>query len=362
MNKVILFTIPHLYGGGAERVVTLWASQLAQTKRYDVHILVSGRVPNEYSTDKSVNIDSISATYFDYEKLSLFSKIAKRRALIKRIKPDFIISFLPHIQIQTYIATLGLKTKRIETIRVSPWVIRLNTLNKILFNRCLKSSHKIILQTQEQGDFFCPQIQRKCVVIPNPLDDNYKSISNRHQSKEVVKFMAAGRIVPQKNYSMMINAFSLANKEYPGITLDIFGTGDANELSKLTTQIEDLGLGQNIRFNGRCDNIIDEYLSHDAFLMTSDFEGMPNALLEAMASAMICLSTKCKTGPKDMIDHMKNGFLSPVGDINSFANMIKSIICMPQAERQIMGDAAKRKITDMCSYENTLRHLMNIFE
>ena len=174
--------------------------------------------------------------------------------------------------------------------------------------------------------------------------------------------MAAGRIVPQKNYSMMINAFSLANKEYPGITLDIFGTGDANELRKLTTQIEDLGLGQNIRLNGRCDNIIDEYLSHDAFLMTSDFEGMPNALLEAMASAMICLSTKCKTGPKDMIDHMKNGFLSPVGDINSFANMIKSIICMPQAERQIMGDAAKRKITDMCSYENTLRHLMNIFE
>lgn len=361
MNKVILFTIPHLYGGGAERVVSLWASQLAQTQHYDVHILVSGRVPGEYVVDRNVNIHAISSTYENYEKLSILTKLWKRRSLVKQIKPDYIISFLPHIQIQTLLSTIGLRIKRVETIRVSPWVLKLNKINKILFNYCLKTSHKIILQTQEQGEFFSQRIQKKCIVIPNPLDDKYNFHFKESQSEFICHFMAVGRIVPQKNYSMMINAFSLVCKEFPAITLDIFGEGDNSEHHKLEHLINQLGMTKNIHLKGRCSNMIEEYIGHDVFLMTSNFEGMPNALLEAMASGMVCLSTNCKTGPKDMITHGDSGFLSPVNDIDSFVNAIKHILRMSLSERLEMGKNARKKITSICSPENTLQQLKHIF-
>ena len=362
MNKVVLFAIPHLYGGGAERVVSLWASYLAQTLSCSVHILVSGRVPNEYAIDERVTISSISSTYEDYDKLSILTKIRKRRSLIKQIKPDYIISFLPHIQIQTFIATLGIEVKRIETIRVSPWVLNLKNLSKILFNLCLSTSYKVILQTNEQKEFFHRLIQDKCIVIPNPIDDNYKRLSEKQQSQVVEHFVAAGRIVPQKNYSMMIRAFTLVCKEYPKISLDIFGGGENAELDKLTHLIEQLGMTNNIRLRGRSNKIIDEYLSHDVFLMTSDYEGMPNALLEAMASGMICLTTDCKTGPKDMIIHGESGFLLPVNDVQAFADAIRNVIQMTQTERQKIGECARTWIMSMCSSETTTKSLLSIFD
>jgi glycosyltransferase involved in cell wall biosynthesis len=363
MNRVILFTIPHLYGGGAERVVSLWASQLAQTRRYDVHILVSGRVSDEYAVDENVTISSISPTYEDYEKLSLLTKLRRRRFLLKRINPDYVISFLPHIQIQTFLATIGLKTKRVETIRVSPWVIRLGGINRALWNLCINTCHALILQTAEQGLFFSSRARKKSIVIPNPINDIYNHSFKCSQSELVRSFMAAGRITPQKNFTMMIRAFAKVHRHNPNITLDIFGGVESHEYKvAIEDLIHSLGLENNVRLCGRSNNIHEEYIKHDAFLMSSDCEGMPNSLLEAMVCGMVCLSTNCKTGPKDMIEHGDSGFLVQVDNADEYANGIEHILQMSQAERQLMGERARKKIIAMCSPENTLKQLIRIFE
>ena len=363
MNKVVLFVIPHLHGGGAERVVSLWASQLAQTQCYDVHILVSGRVPNEYVVDENVVITSISYTYEDYEKLSLLTKLRERRSLIKKINPDYVVSFLPHIQIQTFIATIGLKVKRVETIRVSPWVISLGKINKLLWNLCINTCHTLILQTAEQGLFFPPSVQQKCVVIPNPVNDLYNHFFKHNHSEDVRNFMAVGRITPQKNFPMMIRAFAQAHMHNPEINLDIYGVPESNEYKTVIENlIQEIGTENCVRLCGRSNQIHEEYIKHDVFLMSSDFEGMPNSLLEAMACGMVCLSTDCKTGPKDMIEHGDNGFLSPVNSIDSFANYIEQIIQMSQADRQKMGEKSRKKIITMCSSENSLKQLIQTFE
>ena len=363
MSKVILFSIPNLYGGGAERVVSLWASQLAQIQNYSIHILVSGRVANEYITDKNVVINTISSTYEDYEKLSILTKIKRRRELIKQIKPDYIISFLPHIQIQTFVSTIGLRVKRIETIRVSPWVIKLNKLNKIIWDLCINTCYKLIIQTAEQGLYFSPRVQAKSVVIPNPVNELYNRHFKRTQPESVKSFIAVGRITPQKNFPMMIRAFAQVCMLNPDITLDIYGEEESPSYKAgIENLIFTLGVENNIRLRGRCNHIHEEYINHDAFLMSSNSEGMPNSLLEAMACGMVCLSTDCKTGPKDMIDHGDSGYLSPINDPHSFASSIQQILQMTQAERQRMGEKSREKICSMCSSANSLKLLTSCFE
>lgn len=360
MKKVVL-TIPHLSGGGAERVVSVWASQLA-TIGLDVHILVSGRVNNEYPVSEKVVIHHISDTYEEYDKLSLFHKIKKRRAILKQINPDYVVSFLPHIQIQTFLATIGLKLKRVETIRVSPWVLQFSKLNRILWNLCINTCHTLIIQTAEQGLFFSPRIQKKSVVVPNPVNDIYHQLYKDQQPSLVKRFMAVGRITPQKNYPMMIRAFAKVHDEHPDVQLDIFGSAESSQyFETIKTLIEDLNLGQNVQLCGRSNKIHEEYLSHDAFLMASDYEGMPNALLEAMACSMVCLSTECKTGPKDMIDGGISGYLVEVGDESAFANSILEIMRMSQSERQLMGQSAREAIMKVCSMEASLHKLEQIF-
>ena len=126
--------------------------------------------------------------------------------------------------------------------------------------------------------------------------------------------------------------------------------------------IAQLGMEERIHLCGWRKDIDEILTSYDAFLMSSDYEGMPNALAEAMAAGMVCLSTDCKTGPKDMIDHGKNGFLAKTGDVQSFAEGIEAISRMNRQQCAAMGKAAKEKILEMCSAENTLVRLKQLIE
>ena len=94
--------------------------------------------------------------------------------------------------------------------------------------------------------------------------------------------------------------------------------------------------------------------------MCSDFEGLPNALMEAMASGLICISTNCKTGPADLIDNGKNGFLIKVGDVNEMSKTMKEVLDMPLKIRQDISKNARNKILRHCSKENSVEKLMKI--
>lgn len=360
--KKILISVGQLTGGGAERVVSVWANQLAEMD-YNVSILVYGRTKDEYFVSDKVTIVPIANTLGDFQKMGYLSKLFKIRQLVKEIKPDVVINFLPKMQIWMMLATFGLKMKRVETVRISPWVVCQNSkFEKFLWHRCFNFSDKIIIQTSEQGDYFNQKLQEKCVVIPNPINsacvENYKTA----YSENVTKFIAAGRLTPQKNYPMMFEAFAKAHQSNPNIKLSVYGTGDDKYIEFLQEKIDEFGMNGIITLKGRTTDMLSALLESDVFLMSSDYEGMPNALAEAMACGLVCLSTDCKTGPKDLIDHEVNGYLTTTGDIESFVDHIVKISNLSTHEAEMMGVAARRTVLELCNTKNSLDRLVEIIE
>ena len=160
----------------------------------------------------------------------------------------------------------------------------------------------------------------------------------------------------------MVRAFAQATQGNAACTLDIYGAGAPEKVQELETLIAELGMENQIRLCGWRKDIHDLLTSYDAFLMSSNYEGMPNALAEAMATGLVCLSTDCKTGPKDMIDHGESGFLAKTGDVQSFAEGIRKISQLDKQQCNAIGAAAREKILAMCSKENTLDRLVQLME
>jgi GalNAc-alpha-(1->4)-GalNAc-alpha-(1->3)-diNAcBac-PP-undecaprenol alpha-1,4-N-acetyl-D-galactosaminyltransferase len=360
MNKNLVLAIPQLTGGGAERVVSVWANELSK-KGYHVSIILFFRSKDEYYTDGSVKIFSITENHEEYIKLSFIKRFQRIRKLLKKIKPDYVISFLPPMQVWILMASIGLGTKRIETIRNNPWRISVtNCFHKVLWKQCYHSCYRIILQSSDQGPFFNKKDQKKCIVIPNPISELYIKNYKEEISEFPTEFIAVGRITPQKNYKMMIKAFADVCKEYRHLRLRIFGTGKESYVSEIKDYISELQMQDNIFLMGRTPHMEEQYKNSDIFLMTSDYEGLPNALIEAMASQLICISTNCKTGPKDLIDEGENGFLVPVGNSAKLSEVIRLVLRMPKEERAKIAKSARIKVLSYCSQENSVDFLCKL--
>ncbi|MBQ8529370.1 MAG: glycosyltransferase [Clostridia bacterium] len=362
--KKVLISVATLTSGGAERVASIWANQLSE-KGYDVYVLVYGRCENEYPLNKEVKVVAVCPSYADVKNVKYLERFKRMRALVKQISPDVVISFLYRMQIWMMAATFGRKLKRVETIRINPWFLSdaiKNPVAKMLWKAVYLRANSVIFQTAEQGEYFGKSVRKKGVVIPNPISEKYKNSPKTEYSEHIEKFVAAGRITEQKNYPVMIEAFGKAKETHPNIKLSIYGAGDEDYVSKIQKQIDDSGLSESVRLMGRTSDMLSALRESDAFLMTSDFEGMPNSLLEAMLVGLPCISTDCRTGPKDIIDNSQNGFLVRTGDLDSIAEAICNLADMDKVGAIRIGSAARKKILEICSEERSLAQLIATIE
>lgn len=357
MKKKILIAVPQLTGGGAERVASIWANSLYDME-YDVSVLAFYPKESEYELHDEIEKYYVTTSVDEYLKIGYFTRLKIIREILKKCAPQTVISFLPAMQIWIMIASIGLRLKRIETLRVSPWHINIaGKINQILWKMCYITADHIILQASDQACYFSRNIQRKCTVIPNPISNKYNSVYKKEIDSEIVNVIAVGRIDPQKNYEMMIEGFSRVINEQPKTRLRIFGDGEENYINKLKRLVIEKDANNNIFFMGRSNQIEKEYLKSDLYLMTSDYEGLPNALMEAMACRLICISTDCKTGPKDLIKNGVNGFLIETGNTDELEESIRKVLKLTVEEKKIIADNARSKILDYCSNEKNTRLL-----
>ena len=180
-----------------------------------------------------------------------------------------------------------------------------------------------VFQTDNAKNYFSKSIQKKSCVILNPLNtDNLPDLYTGDRDNCIVN---VGRLTEQKNQKLLIRSFSLIADQFPDFVLKIFGDGP--EKNNLELLINELGLDNRVELMGNVCNVTDKIYKSRLFVFSSDYEGLPNALAEAMALGLPCVSTDCSPGGARMlIDNGINGTIVPVNDPVALSNAIKELL------------------------------------
>jgi glycosyltransferase involved in cell wall biosynthesis len=342
----ILFVIGSLRNGGAERVVTNLVNSLCEYG-HNVYILVFNDKETDYKISNKANL-IVANKNINNKFTTFFSTIKNTRRTLKEVKTDVVISFLSVNNIFTLLSNLGLKNKIIISERNDPnetpsqWYYRF--LRKITY----PISNGYVFQTQDAKEYFSKNIQKNSVIIENPVivsSNNYKRV----YSDIPVKIVTVGRLVKQKNQLMLINVISKLFKIYPNISLTIYGDGPMK--SELKEAIKEYNLESYVKLINRESELISKLNNYDIFVLTSNFEGIPNALLEAMSVGLPCISTDSPIGgPKSLIENDINGILIPIKDEAKLFEAFKKVIGTKDLARKLGLEA--KKLYNKYSLEN----------
>ena len=318
--KKVLFVYSKLSSGGSERVMTLLANEFARQKYHTTMALLREDENETYKVDDQVNL--IRFSYGTKNKLRIaIKRFHELRKLLKENKYDAVISFMYDINILTIFAASGLKQHIIVSERNDPSRRLGNGLFKAI--ECLAYSRAayVVFQTDEVKKYYTDAVQRIGVTIPNPVNGNLPERFNGEREKMI---MAVGRLTEQKNFELLLNGFAKFHQRHKDYCLTICGQGSL--LDRLKEQAKRLEIEQNVLFVGYVSDVNTRMQKSAMYVSTSNYEGISNAMLEALAMGVPCICTDCPVGgARLMIQNMVNGLLIPVGDEASLVKAMNMV-------------------------------------
>lgn len=332
----IVLVIPTVSQGGAERVMSELANTWAK-KGHDVNLVLLADGEEFYKLSDAVKIYRLAMPLNENilnRLISLFKMLLKLRNLIKEINPEFVLSFMNKYNAFTLISTIKLNQKIIVSERDSP-TEKLHFITDKLRKYTYKFADGVICQTKLSKDFIRKETNNQNVIsIPNPLKDIY---INQLVKKENI-IINVGRLVTKKGQNYLIESFSRL-KNIDDWKLVLLGEGPLrNDLEK---KIIELKLEDKVILKGKVKDV-DQWLNKSSiFAFPSILEGFPNALAEAMAIGLPCVSFDCDTGPSDLIIDNKNGFLTKVYDIDNFTKRLQQLVDDKELRDSFSNEAKK---------------------
>ena len=317
-----LFVATGMRFGGAERVMSILANEW-YSRGEKVRFFLTG-TPAESSYPLSEGIKIVSS--FETAQEARFEQIAHIREIRKECldwKPDVVISFYNDVCALVAFAIRGLNIPLIYSERNDPNKFNQRAIDKFYRKIVEHKADKFVFQTEGAKKCYPDEVQRRSCVILNPLDTASFPIHDfANEEKEIV---SVGRLETQKNQLLLIEAFSMIMDQISDFRLIIYGEGKLRE--KLENFIQQKGLQGRVFLPGAKSGIQDQIKNAALFVLSSDYEGIPNALIEAMAIGLPCVSTDCSPGgARVLIENEKNGLLVPCDDAEKLASaMIKMI-------------------------------------
>ena len=337
MKRIALF-INSLQKGGSERVMVNLAEYFHE-KNYEVILVTQYKKEVEYEISPE-----IKRVYSEPEEAALQGgrihnfkvRFCTLRGIWKTYKPDVILSFLGKNNLMAILTAAFLPVKVAVSVRGEPTMEyegrKMQALTKFLFG----FADGVILQTRMAMDFFPKRVQKKAVILPNPLNTLF--LRERYEGKRENVIAAAGRLDENKNHAMLIRGFARIAEEFPAMRLVIYGEGESRE--KLEQLVKEKGLEERVTLPGNVSDVAGHIEKVRIFTLTSNTEGMPNSVIEAMCLGLPVISTDCPCGgPAELIKDGENGLLVPVGDEQALAEAFRKVLRSPELEKKL-GDHA----------------------
>lgn len=349
-NK-LLFVIPSLCGGGAERVALHIINHLDKDK-YNIRLVIFERIldykKDLFSPVRIICLDKKSR--WDFFKL-----ILKLRRVIKDFKPDTIISLLHYTNIIAVLSCLWLVNKPRVIVCEHSYhrkylpLTRVRRLRKLLMKFTYGKTDMIIAISERMRESMIVDFNLnsdKIIVIYNPIPlEIIRNLANEEIQNDFFNgksgqiIITVGRLTQLKRFDRLIKAFALLRQEKE-VYLLILGQGELlNELKDLSRK---LTVNEYIRFIGFKDNPFTWISKSDLFILSSDFEGFPMVILEAMACGTPVISTDCPSGPGEIITNGKNGILVPPADEEALAEAMLTLLKNENLRKKFSQEGRRR--------------------
>ena len=337
----IMFVIHSMMAGGAERVaatlvnhwvtagdqLTLVTITSAETDFYELDSRVA-RVALDLSRPLSNWRESVANN---------IRIIMGLREVMHEVQPDVLLSFMDLVNLRVLLAAFGSGIPVVVGERVDPTQHPIGEIARALRWLLYRRASTVVVQTPGIAQWASRIVARRAIhVIPNPIGDQFLEpfstiAAPQHQ------IVGMGRLESQKGFDLLLCAFAQCTIAHPDWTLDIFGEG--SERDRLKALADDLGIADRVRLPGVIKYPERVLRQADVFILSSRYEGFPNALLEAMACRLAVISFDCRSGPREMIQHGVNGLLVPPNDVDALAKTMAHLMGA-EHQRKRLGERA----------------------
>ncbi|MCX7121200.1 MAG: glycosyltransferase [Gammaproteobacteria bacterium] len=348
-KKKIAFVLVSLTIGGAERVVVNLANYMADILKLDVTIIVFCLSEKSYIISSNVRVHNFNTRpypYRLYEKpFVLFKRIRLLRRFFQKEKFDQIFSFLDTVNFSVILTGFPAVISSRASLNFSE---KLYERFYFLYNR--KNVKRIVALSNEMKKDFANRYIHNVDVIPNPFvpshlieSDALKNSINKKVEKPY--FLGVGRLVLDKNFPILIEAFS---KTKCSENMLLLLAGEGNQRLQLQVLIEKLNFQNRVKLLGIQDESELDWLYRNAHatVMSSITEGFPNVLVESLSKGTPVISTDCPEGPRQIVRDKKNGFLVPVNDIFAMRDTLDLLVADKQL-RQKLADYACESVAHL---------------
>lgn len=318
----ILFVVNNLSGGGAEKVAADLASHFADI--YNVSILTLSNKEDKFIIHDNIhrlkiNQNSRSGNLIEAFKKN-FGRIFQLRKTIINSNADVVITFMNRTNIRVLLSLLLKKIPVIITEHNYPKMNKMKMSWEILRRLIYKKSYKLVSVSRGISDYFkyIPGDQKLVIYNPTEISLVIKKESNRFS------IVTMGRLVPIKNFDLLIRVFNKLSSKYDDWDLKIIG--DGNERVNLEVLIDSFDLKSRVSLLGFKSEPHQDLSESDIFVLSSKSEGLGNVIIEAMKCGLPVISTDCPVGPREIIINNETGLLVDNNDFDSLYNGLETLI------------------------------------
>lgn len=334
----LALVISSLRCGGAERVLAILADALAEHGHAVTVITETGAEHDHYRLAPHVRRVALN---IEWETTTWSRKLVANARRLRRLRKEIlaagaerVIAFGETTNLRTFLACSMTGIPIIVSERTDPRQHRIPRAWSWLRRRIYPRAAAVIAQTESVAQWANSFVERQRVhVIPNPVRASHSRPERPAMLPAANILVAVGRLVREKGFPLLLQAFSHSGLPSQGWKLVILGEGP--DRSQLEAQIRDLGLQDRVSLPGLVSSP-EAWLQHaDLFVLSSLTEGFPNALLEAMACGVASIAFDCPSGPAEIIRQERTGVLLPVGDVAGLAATLRDLAGDPQRRKRL---------------------------